>query len=132
MNKKNMDLCPCCSGQLYKNCCQPYHLWRKNAPNAEILMRSRYSAYALRQADYLIKTWHPKTLPSKLAEEICDAKWIDLVIHKSWAGKETNEAYVEFTARYRNKNGKAERMHETSHFIKQGDHWFYIDGIFNV
>lgn len=130
MNKKNAALCPCCSNQPYTHCCQPYHLWQKNAITAEQLMRSRYSAYALGKADYLVKTWHPKTLPSKLTEELSQAKWIDLVIHKYWESNNLNEAFVEFTARYRNSNGKAEKMHETSRFIKQADHWFYVDGIF--
>lgn len=127
--KKNIDLCPCCSQQKYTECCQPYHLWQKNAPTAEKLMRSRYSAYALRNVEYLIKTWHPKTLPRKLAEEINEAKWIDLTIHKSWDSQEQNEAFVEFTARFRNASGKAQKMHEISRFIKQGDHWFYVDGV---
>ncbi|WP_345488446.1 YchJ family protein [Orbus sasakiae] len=130
MNKKIAQLCPCCSNQSYQDCCEPYHLWQKNAPTAETLMRSRYSAYALRKADYLVKTWHPKTLPSKLAEEISEAKWIELVIHKSWDSQSPNEAFVEFTARYRNSQGKAEKMHEISRFIKHDSHWFYVDGKF--
>lgn len=130
MNKKLIDLCPCCSQKSYHDCCEPYHLWYKNAATAEILMRSRYSAYALRKADYLIKTWHPQTLPNKLAEDISEAKWIELEIHGVKSGSQTNEAFVDFTARYRNKQGKAEKMHEISRFIKQGDHWFYVDGEF--
>lgn len=130
MNKKNLNLCPCCSTKSYQDCCEPYHLWVKNAPTAEILMRSRYSAYALRNAEYLIKTWHPKTLPSKLDETISEAKWIELVIHKSWDSKTAEEAFVDFIARYRNANGKAEKMHEISRFIKQDEHWFYVDGQF--
>lgn len=130
MNKKTNILCPCSSTESYQTCCEPYHLWIKNAPNAETLMRSRYSAYALRNAEYLIKTWHPKTLPSKLDETISEAKWIELVIHKSWDSKIDNEAFVDFTARYRNISGKAEKMHEISRFIKHGEHWFYVDGEF--
>jgi len=128
--KTSILLCPCCSAKQYQECCEPYHLWQKNAPTAEILMRSRYSAYALHKADYLIKTWHPQTLPKKLDDEISGAKWIELVIHKSWDSKQANEAFVDFTARYRNISGKAEKMHEISRFIKHGEHWFYVDGKF--
>ncbi|WP_392566898.1 YchJ family protein [Utexia brackfieldae] len=125
--QKNTD-CPCGIQQSYAQCCQPYHLWQKNAPDAETLMRSRYSAYALKNAKYLIATWHPKTLPNQLAEYLNEAKWIELKIEKSWPGDKADEAYVEFTARYRNSSGRAEKMHEISRFIKQGDHWFYVDG----
>jgi len=130
MNKKTTNLCPCSTGKDYKDCCEPYHLWQQNAPTAEVLMRSRYSAYALHKADYLIKTWHPQTLPKKLDEEISEAKWIELVINKSWNSEQPNETFVDFTARYRNTSGKAEKMHEISRFIKQGEHWFYVDGKF--
>ena len=54
---------------------------------------------------------------------------MDLTIHKSWDSQEQNEAFVEFTARFRNTSGKAQKMHEISRFIKQGDHWFYVDGV---
>ena len=122
--------CPCSSGKNYGQCCLPYHQWQKNPLTAEALMRSRYSAFALQKAEYLIKTWHPQTLPNKLAEEISEAKWIDLKIHRSWNSDKPNEAFVEFTARYRTRSGKAEKLHETSRFIKQADHWFYVDGKF--
>ncbi|XKM14586.1 YchJ family protein [Orbaceae bacterium ac157xtp] len=128
MSKSKNMLCPCQSAKPYSQCCEPYHLWQKNAPTAEALMRSRYSAYVLLKADYIVATWHPQTLPKKLAEEFNDAKWIDLKIHKSWDSDKPNEAFVEFTARYRNASGKAEKMHEISRFIKQGEHWFYFDG----
>ncbi|WP_392562685.1 YchJ family protein [Orbus sturtevantii] len=130
MNKKTVNLCPCGTEKSYKDCCEQYHLWQKNPPTAEILMRSRYSAYALHKADYLIKTWHPQTLPKKLDEEISEAKWIELVINKSWNSDLPNEAFVDFTARYRNAKGKADKMHEISRFIRHGEHWFYVDGKF--
>lgn len=130
-SKNNLIPCPCGLNKTYADCCQPYHAWQKNAKNAEILMRSRYTAYALKKADYLIATWHPQTLPSKLADYLDDAKWIDLRIHGTWQKENTHEAFVEFTARYRNSSGKAEKMHEISRFIKQGEHWFYVDGEVN-
>lgn len=50
--------CPCHSGAKYKKCCQKYHDGTP-APTPEKLMRSRYSAYALNKADYLMLTTHP-------------------------------------------------------------------------
>jgi len=55
-----MDLtnCPCGSGTAFNQCCQPYHLKVKAAPTAEALMRSRYSAFVVADADYLYETTH--------------------------------------------------------------------------
>ncbi|MEZ4669590.1 MAG: YchJ family metal-binding protein [Anaerolineae bacterium] len=52
------SLCPCHSGKPYKTCCQPLHKGAA-AATPEALMRSRYSAYALNLADYIIQTTHP-------------------------------------------------------------------------
>jgi SEC-C motif-containing protein len=52
------DACPCGSGHSYKNCCQILHKGGKTA-SPEALMRSRYTAYALGLADYIMKTTHP-------------------------------------------------------------------------
>ncbi|EEG87692.1 hypothetical protein PROPEN_00103 [Proteus penneri ATCC 35198] len=49
------SLCPCNSQLFYSDCCEPYHLGQKNAPTAEALMRSRYSAFVKHNDDYLIK-----------------------------------------------------------------------------
>lgn len=53
-------LCPCCSGKTYSDCCKPCHDGIP-APTALALMRSRYSAYALGNAKYIIQTTHPKS-----------------------------------------------------------------------
>ena len=52
--------CPCSSGARYSACCAPYHRGTREAPDAEALMRSRYSAFALREVDYLWRTLHPE------------------------------------------------------------------------
>ena len=51
--------CPCCSGKSYEDCCQPYHLKEKFAPTAEALMRSRFSAFAIPNGEYLWETTSP-------------------------------------------------------------------------
>ena len=53
--------CPCCSGKSYEECCKPYHTGEKHAPTAEALMRSRFSAFAIPNGEYLMET----TLPEK-------------------------------------------------------------------
>lgn len=86
-------------------------------------MRSRYSAYVLGLIDYLLATWHPSTAPGEL--ELPPVKWLGLEVrHAEMAG---DAGVVEFVARCK-ANGRAERMIETSRFVRQDGRWLYIDG----
>ena len=118
--------CPCHSGQPYAACCGPWHAGLdKNihAPTPEALMRSRYSAYAIGLIHYLLATWHPSTAPGEL--ELPPMKWIDLEIrHTEFSGE---AGIVDCIARCR-VNGRAQRLHETSRFVRQDGRWYYIDG----
>ncbi|WP_459741119.1 YchJ family protein, partial [Pseudomonas aeruginosa] len=75
--------CPCGSGAEYAGCCEPPHLGRA-APTAEALMRSRFSAFALGLAPYLLATWHPSTRPESL--DLDDVTWRRLQIVETVAG----------------------------------------------
>ena len=59
--------CPCPSGDTYDDCCAPLHRGERDAPTAVQLMRSRYSAFAVGDMPYLLRTWHPTTRPDDLA-----------------------------------------------------------------
>ena len=59
------NACPCYSGKTYADCCQPLHDGLA-APDAERLMRSRYTAFATRDAAHLLRTWHPSTRPRSI------------------------------------------------------------------
>ena len=118
--------CPCGSGALYQDCCEPYHL-SLAAPSAEKLMRSRYSAYVLELEEYLLDTWHPSTRPQYLNLANDRTKWLGLEV-KSFEPNDES-AIVEFIARYKI-NGKAEKLHETSRFKRIAQRWFYVDGEF--
>jgi SEC-C motif-containing protein len=118
--------CPCGAGD-YARCCGVYHAG--GVPGtAEQLMRSRYSAYVLGLMDYVLQTWHARTRPP-LAELHDDAatKWLGLEIKKHLPAGE--EATVEFVARYKI-DGRAERLHEISRFVREDGRWFYVDGSF--
>lgn len=116
--------CPCDSGKPYTNCCQPCHAGTP-APNAEALMRSRYSAFVLGLEYYLLNTWHPATRPSALHLQDDATKWLGLQVKRS---QTTNDrATVEFIARYK-VNGKAQRLHEVSRFEQEEQRWYYRDG----
>jgi SEC-C motif-containing protein len=87
-------------------------------------MRSRYSAYVIGLIDYLLATWHPATAPGEL--ELWPVKWLGLEVrHTEMAG---DAGIVEFVARQRDSSGRAQRLHETSRFVRQDGRWFYIDG----
>ena len=119
--------CPCGSGQLYQDCCEPYHL-SLAAPNAEKLMRSRYSAYVLGLEEYLLNTWHPNTRPQALNLKQDRTQWLGLEVKRFEPNDE--QAIVEFIARYKI-NGKPGKMHETSRFSRIANRWFYVDGEFD-
>lgn len=89
-------------------------------------MRSRYSAYVLGEADYLLATWHPSTRPSALDVGDPALKWLGLEI-KAFRRQDTENATVEFVARSRYQ-GRGQRLHETSRFVREGQQWFYLDG----
>lgn len=131
MNKhnKNQDLCPCESGKPYQHCCQPYVEQLAEAPTAEALMRSRYTAFVLLNEDYLRYSWHPDFCPKNihLNEQ---TRWLGLkIINTVAGGVEDETGEVEFVARSKI-NGKASRLHENSRFSRFEQRWVYLDGKF--
>ncbi|SNX61377.1 SEC-C motif-containing protein [Nitrosomonas ureae] len=133
MNTKTIHLetlacsCPCGSSKRYADCCNRYINLDELASTAEILMRSRYTAYTLNYENYLLATWHHDTRPTAI--EVIDQlpkKWLGLVIkrHEQFTG---NHAIIEFIARYKI-NGRAHRLHEISRFVREDGIWFYVDG----
>jgi len=116
--------CPC-GGANYDSCCGRYH-GGMPTPDAASLMRSRYSAYALKLEDYLLATWHPKTRPASLDLADDNTKWIGLEVKKHLV-ESVDRATVEFVARYK-VGGRAHRLHEISRFVKEDGRWFYVDG----
>ncbi len=122
--------CPC--GRLdgrgrplaYAECCSPLHAGQ-TAPDAERLMRSRYSAFVRGDVPYLQATWHASTRPATLELE-AGAKWLGLEIkHHRLTGMDSAE--VEFVARWR-VAGRAVRQHECSRFVREDGRWYYVDG----
>lgn len=76
--------CPCGSGAGYATCCEPLHDGARDTATAEELMRSRYTAYAMGLADYLFRTWHPRTRPPEVS---VDPEVI-------WSGLDINDVVV--------------------------------------
>lgn len=125
--KTKAQPCPCGRPKNLADCCGRYFSGEVAAPDAESLMRSRYSAYALGLSPYLLATWHVSTRPETLILAATpQPKWIGLEIHQH-AQQDAEHATVEFTARFR-LGGRAQRMHEVSRFVLENDRWFYVDG----
>jgi len=116
----------------YALCCARYvdDFDGARAPDAETLMRSRYSAFVLQRADYLLATWHASTRPATIEFEP-DVKWLGLDV-RSRSVLDADHAEVEFVARQRSAAGVATRLHERSRFVREGDEetsrWYYVDG----
>lgn len=125
--------CPC--GQpRFEKCCGRFITGGQVPATAELLMRSRYTAFALRDEAYLRATWFPDTLPEEELTSETDVKWIGLDIKKHQHASGSDEATVEFVARFK-VGGKAHRLHEISNFVRQPDdsgqaRWYYVDGRF--
>jgi SEC-C motif-containing protein len=88
-------------------------------------MRSRYTAYVLGLTEYLRDTWHPDTRP-EFIDSPPGLKWLGLNV-KHHTVQDDSHAQVEFVARSR-LNGKGQRMHELSRFVREDDRWLYVDG----
>ncbi|MEL6136454.1 MAG: YchJ family protein [Cyanobacteria bacterium J06626_23] len=123
--------CPCGSQQPYAVCCEPYVTGTTPAPTAEALMRSRYTAYCVGNADYLFKTHHPskRTFEARmqLAKSIKSTRWQGLTVLDTQKGQAMDETgVVEFVAIY--SDPEPGQLHERSRFKRQNGRWFYLDG----
>lgn len=129
--------CPCRELEetrkpVYRECCQPFHLGRADnsvlPQTAEQLMRSRYSAFVLVLAPYLLQTWHPSTRPASLELDE-QLQWAGLEILTTRAGGESSSrGVVEFIAHYR-QDGAERSQREMSTFVREDGAWYYVDAL---
>lgn len=90
-------------------------------------MRSRYTAFALRDERHLLASWHPSTRPSELAFED-DLRWRRLVIvDRAEGGPFDRVGVVEFDAQWTQGEARGS-LRERSRFLREGREWFYVDG----
>ena len=130
MKPSHPAACPCGSALPLSACCGRYHTGpaQLQAPTAEALMRSRYSAYVLGLNDYLLATWHASTRPGSLDADPPGLKWLGLDVRGQQV-QDATHATVEFVARSK-LAGRAQRLHERSRFVREDGRWFYVDGAF--
>jgi len=120
--------CYCGSGIDFKNCCEPYINGTDKATTAETLMRSRYSAYAVKAIGYLWET----TAPSE-RKHYNQADMLNWAKSNHWLKLEILESttyIVEFKAYYLDSSLNANIHHERSAFILENGNWHYLNGEF--
>jgi SEC-C motif-containing protein len=120
--------CYCGSQKSFESCCAPYIKGIEKAPTTVALMKSRYSAYATHQADYLLGTTHSSERKYYSREDILHwataNKWQKLEIISS------TENTVEFKAYFIDENNVNQVHYEFSTFKNENGSWFYVDGKF--
>ncbi len=123
--------CPCGSGATYGACCGPAHAGARESATAEALMRSRYSAFALGDAEYLVKTISsdhedrsadPAALVAALREVCRTSRFMALTVKT--AREDGDRATVSFHVRVF-VGGRDRSFEETSAFVREDGAWRY-------
>lgn len=120
--------CPCGSGLPYADCCGPLHRGESDAPTAEALMRSRFSAFAVDDTDYLLRSWHSSTRPARLRLDP-GQRWTRLeIVGTDRGGLLDSAGTVQFRAHYRD-GGRPGTLAEHSRFVREAGRWVYLDAL---
>ncbi|MFB7511754.1 YchJ family protein [Streptomyces sp. NPDC056144] len=130
--------CPCGLTAAYGACCGRFHSGTAGtggtgaagtAPTAELLMRSRYSAFVVRDEAYLLRTWAPETRPKDVDFDPA-MRWTGLEIQGTTDGTAFHQhGTVTFTASYVH-DGEPGALRERSRFARHEGAWVYVDGDF--
>lgn len=89
-------------------------------------MRSRFTAFALGDSAYLLRTWHVRTRPTTLKLDP-EQRWYRLDVDRTvQGGIFDDQGIVAFRAYYRHTDGPGEQT-EVSRFIREDGAWFYLD-----
>ena len=116
--------CPCNPAKNYSDCCKKAHQNILSVATVEDLMRSRYSAFVLANVEYLQKSNHSSTRPSKKEKRELE-KWTKSVNWLKLEVLNSTENTVEFKAFFM-ENGAVNVIHENSKFCKENEHWVYL------
>ncbi|HET7317927.1 MAG TPA: YchJ family protein [Nitrospirota bacterium] len=127
-----MDVCPCGSTMEYAECCRPLISGEKRAETAEQVMRARYSAYVMKEMEYLRTSLHPdhrSDYDEKGSRAWAErTAWHGIEIHDTVkGGPDDSEGQVEFTASF-TENGIRQEYRERSTFRKDHGIWYFETG----
>ena len=90
-------------------------------------MRSRFTAFVIGDADYLVQSWAPETRPRSVSVD--SRRWTRLEILDTVDGRElATTGIVEFRAHYE-ADGTPGSLHERSSFRRHEGRWVYVDGV---
>jgi SEC-C motif domain protein len=118
------ETCPCGLDASYDNCCGRLHRGAA-AATAEQLMRSRYVAFVVHDAAYLLRTWAAANRPQHLDFED-NLEWTALDILTAVGGSAFHtEGTVEFRAHYL-ADGTPGDQQENSKFHRENGQWVYV------
>ncbi|KZN58598.1 YchJ family protein [Pseudoalteromonas luteoviolacea] len=122
-------MCFCGQALPFEQCCNLFIAGQSKPENAEQLMRSRYSAYCVKNGEYIVSTYASEKRHEHTVEDILlfanQVEFVNLeVIHSD---QDQSFQYVEFKASYI-EDQQLEVLHERSRFIKEGGKWMYLDG----
>jgi SEC-C motif-containing protein len=125
--------CPCGTGLELEACCGSIISGARAAPTAEALMRSRYTAYALKNAEYVVQSHDPEQRDDTDLDATRDwaerTTWLGLeVLDTEAGGPDDDEGVVEFVARFADAQGREHRHHERSTFVRRDGRWYFQDG----
>ena len=124
-----LKLCLCGSGIVYQQCCGLFHAGEKIPATAVALMRSRYTAYVLRNVAYLQGTWDASLRPKTIDFSRENITWLRLEITEIKKGEaKDSKGVVAFKAFY-SQDDEEHVMNEISRFTKVNGRWFYLDGV---
>ena len=91
-------------------------------------MRSRYSAFAVGDPAYLLRTWHSTTRPRRITLDAGE-EWTRLVVLATTGGGLSDaEGTVEFRA-LSTPRGRSESLHERSQFLREDGRWAYVTAL---
>ncbi|MCP3871706.1 MAG: YchJ family protein [Desulfobacteraceae bacterium] len=126
------NICYCGHHKKYEKCCYPFLSCKLKPETPEQLMRSRYSAFCIKDIEYLIATQHPSMRQHNerdvLTQIVQNTQWLGLKVLKTRDGKISHGfGFVEFIAFY--KNIEIEQLHENSKFVYEDQQWYYLDGV---
>jgi len=119
--------CPCTSGKLFKECCSPVLSDHSLAATPEMLMRSRYTAFAIEDSAFLLRSWDISTRPRSINFEK-NIVWLQLIIEAAPQPEPNDDSgFVVFKASFI-QNDTVFEMKEKSFFIRKKCLWFYLNG----
>ncbi len=117
--------CPCGTGQTFAQCCDALLQKQRPAKTAEELMRSRFTAHVVGDFEHLHRTYLATSREPYVAEAGGPTKaWSRLVIHAHEAGPKPDQAFVDFTAYFREEDAE-HALHEKGEFQRVDGTWFY-------